>query len=187
MLCICLSFVDDRNDKLKFEDLYHRYKDATLKRALRMLPNNPYDAEDAFQSAWMQIARQMDKLDGKDDRMIATYILKTLEYRVIDIVNKNKEWDEEIQNVVVDPENYETDDMLYSVCAKGSKKKIVQIIKAMDPIYRDVLLLYFMNDLDIKEIAEVLGESEKTVWTRFYRGKSFLLKKLKEADVSYDG
>lgn len=186
MLYVCLSLIDDRTEKLKFEDLYSRYKDITLRRAMRMLPNNAFDAEDAFQSAWIQIARQMDKLIGKDDRVIATYILKTLEYRVLDIINKNKEWDEEIQHVLVDPENYATDDMLYSVCAKESKEKIVKIIKAMDSIYKDVLMLYFMNDLNIKEIATVLGESEKTVWTRFYRGKTILLKQLKEANVSYD-
>ncbi len=186
MLYVCLSLIDDRNARLTFEDLYLRYKDVTLKRAMRMLPNNPYDAEDAFQSAWIQISRQMEKLIGKDDRMIATYILKTLEYRVLDIINKNKEWDEEIQHVLVDSESAVTDDMLYAVCAKESKEKIVKIIKAMDAIYKDVLMLYFMNDLNIKEIAIVLGESEKTVWTRFYRGKSILLKQLKEANVSYD-
>lgn len=43
-------------------------------------------------------------------------------------------------------------------------------VKELDDIYRDVLLLRYVEDLSVKEIAEALDETENNVSVRIHRG-----------------
>ena len=56
MLFILLSTMEDHKDRLDFEEIYIKYKSASMRRALRMLNGNQFDAEDAFQKAWIRIS-----------------------------------------------------------------------------------------------------------------------------------
>ena len=55
-----LALIENEDDKLDFEEIYYKYKDATFRRALWALNNNHYDAEEAFQIAWGKIAKNID-------------------------------------------------------------------------------------------------------------------------------
>lgn len=51
---------------------------------------------------------------------------------------------------------------------------LMQEIHGLDEKYEEVLLLFYFNDLAIKEIASVLGTNENTVKTRLVRGRELL-------------
>lgn len=51
---------------------------------------------------------------------------------------------------------------------------LMQEIHGLDDKYEEVLLLFYFNDLAIKEIASVLGTNENTVKTRLARGRKLL-------------
>ncbi|NUU62094.1 sigma-70 family RNA polymerase sigma factor [Paenibacillus agri] len=55
---------------------------------------------------------------------------------------------------------------------------IVQIMK-LSPKYKEVILLYYYQDLKIKEIAEILKAPESTVAVRLKRARGILKTKLK--------
>lgn len=56
-------------------------------------------------------------------------------------------------------------------------KKIVSILdQLLDPSYREVIILRYINDLDPKDIAEVTGETPNVISVRLHRA----LKKLHE-------
>ena len=59
---------------------------------------------------------------------------------------------------------------------KIEAKKILKILEQIGPIYRDAVLMRYMDDLSPKEIAEILGESENAVSVRIHRG----IQKLRE-------
>ena len=48
-------------------------------------------------------------------------------------------------------------------------EKLMQEINKLEPYYRDVLILRFVDGLDNKEIAELLGKDEGTVRTQISR------------------
>jgi len=56
--------------------------------------------------------------------------------------------------------------------------KIIEKIKELDSYYREVLLLRFVDGLDNKEMAEVLGKEEGAVRTQISRALNELRKKL---------
>ena len=59
------------------------------------------------------------------------------------------------------------DHQLYDVL---DVKYLVRIIQGMDGKYRDVILMRYVDELPIKEIADIIGESENVVSVRIHRG-----------------
>ena len=180
MLFAFLALVENENDKLDFDEIYYKYKDATFRRALWLLNNNHYDAEDAFQDAWRKIAKNIDKIESRNEQAISTYIMNTIEYSAIDIANSNKKWNKMSEKLELDPEEYVSDNLVFDLCASERYNSIVEVIESMDKEYRDILLMVFVHELSVKKIAHQLNLKEKTVWTRFYRGKHILMELLKK-------
>jgi RNA polymerase sigma-70 factor, ECF subfamily len=56
-------------------------------------------------------------------------------------------------------------------------------LKELDDIYREVLLLRFVEELSVKEIAEVLNETENNISVRIHRGLEKLRKIYKQEEL----
>lgn len=184
MLPILLLTIEDQEDKLIFENLYDKYKDATMRRALKLLNDHQFDAEDAFQRAWSQISMNIDKIKCREEAAIATYIMKTIEFKAIDIANKNKKYRKCFDSTNRTPQEVVSDELVYLVCGRVQCETIVKVLQAMDDKYKDIMMLTYLYGFDVKTIAEQLNMKEKTVWTRLYRGKALLIEELKKRGVT---
>lgn len=183
MLFVLLSMLENAEDELIFDDIYERYREATFRRALNLLNHNYHDAEDAFQMAWIKIAKNMKKIKTRNEHAIATYIMKTVEFKAINVANSNVEWMEGIEKLAANPEDRVSDDLLFTVCSKDKCKAIEEILHGMEDKYRDIMIFFYLYDLSARSIAEHMGINEKTVRTRLYRGKEILLEELKERGI----
>ncbi|MBQ8495998.1 MAG: sigma-70 family RNA polymerase sigma factor [Clostridia bacterium] len=185
MLQIFLLTIETEEDKLIFNDIYERYKNATMRRALKLLNHNPYDAEDAFQTAWLQIAQNISQIQCREDAAIATYIMKTVEYKAIDVANSNHAYNGMLEPIEYNPKEYVSDDLMYLVCSRERHETIVKVIHNMDDKYKDIMIMAYLQGFDAKSIAEQLNINEKTVWTRLYRGKNILVEELKQRGIHH--
>ena len=172
------------NDKLIFEDIYDKYKDAAMRRALRLVNGNRFDADEAFQTAWITIAQNIDKLRSRDERVVAAYIFQTIKYKAINVVSSNDQWLRQTKALNKDEVEAVSDDLLFAVCAKESGETIAAVFRSIDEIYRDVLIFYFLHGLSVKEIAAHMGMKERSVWTKLYRGKQILIDELRKVGIS---
>lgn len=55
----------------------------------------------------------------------------------------------------------------------------------LDPKYREPLVLYYFEELDYKEIADIMEVPVSTVGVRLQRGKAMLKKLVKQFDQKY--
>lgn len=186
MLQILLSTIENYEDQLSFEKIYTKYKSASMRRALRLLNGNQFDAEDAFQKAWIQISQNLHKLKSHDEAAISTYIMKTIEFKVIDVANENNEYQKYLEPAEVNPKEYISDDLMYLVCSNERHEAIVNVFENMDDKYRDIMMLTYLYGFDAKSIAKQLNIREKTVWTRLYRGKAILIEALEKKGITND-
>ena len=60
------------------------------------------------------------------------------------------------------------------------REMILEEIGKLPPKYKEVILLYYYQELTITEIAEVIGEKESTVKARLVRARNKLKPELKE-------
>jgi RNA polymerase sigma-70 factor (ECF subfamily) len=64
-----------------------------------------------------------------------------------------------------------------------TKNILEKYLNAIDLKYREVLVLYFFEDMDYKEIAEVLEIPISTVGVRISRGKAKLKELIGDKDL----
>lgn len=58
------------------------------------------------------------------------------------------------------------------------ENRVLTVIENMPPLYREIFLLKYVNELDNTTIANLLGINEESVRKRIYRGKKLLTKQL---------
>ena len=92
-----------------------------------------------------------------------------------------------------DQENYEFDEEFSSageynfieeLKMQECYGEIVRAIEKLDDKYCTTLQLFFCKEMTPNEIAELMGISPKTVYTRLARGKKLLLETLKGAKIN---
>ena len=163
-------------EPMDFDIIYNRYKEATMRRALRVLDNNYHDAEDAMQDAWSYIAREAGRLRFDTETMLSAYIILTIEGRARALRDKKIRRRTVPLSVNEDSEeDTEYDDpVLYELCATEAVEDIRHAIEKMKPIYREVLILALLYEMPATTIAKVLNVKVTTVHMRLKRGKAVL-------------
>jgi len=64
------------------------------------------------------------------------------------------------------------------VATDGEKDLIRKLKKGKEDAYKEVLILYYFEELSIKEISKILNEKEGTIKSRLSRGRILLKKAL---------
>lgn len=57
-----------------------------------------------------------------------------------------------------------------SILAHAEGKHALALLEQLEPQYREILTLRYVDDLGIRDIAEVIGQSENVVSVRIHRG-----------------
>lgn len=184
MLLYLLS-ISDESDHGKITYLYENFYDYLLKYSVKTFqyhrrPNYVFDAEDAVQNTFLKITKHIKKIDfsvGK--KRLKNYLFAILTNEIINILRDNSdilELDEEIS-----PNSaYIFIDRLE---IKERYSDVVKAIEKLDDKYSTTLLLVYSEEKTVKEIAEMMGISPKTVYTRLERGRRLLLESLEGADI----
>ena len=89
MLMIYLSAIETPEEKIKFEELYYRYRGFMLKAVKRVLRGDQ-DAEDAVHNAFLSIARNMKILPEMDSPKLKGFLYIVAEHKAIDILRERK-------------------------------------------------------------------------------------------------
>lgn len=81
-------------------------------------------------------------------------------------------FDRRAEDVLSDPEDYSLE--------KEKRRQLLSAVMALPARYRDVIHLFYYQQLPVKAIAEITGCGQSTVTSRLTRGRDLLRKALKE-------
>jgi len=146
-----------------FEDLI-----AVMERPLlyyaNSLTDNPDSALDVLQEVWIKVFRGIRKL--RDPGSLRSWLYSITHGIAVDRIRKNyaREQAEQVQ----------LEDLPEAEVPWFVKEDAAAIHQALGLIglkHREVLVLHFLDDLSITEIAEVVGCSEGTVKSRIHYAK----------------
>ena len=165
-------------DKEKLRQLYDRYKNRMYITACKVL-GDPQRAEDAVHDAFIAVSKHLDKIDDIDSISTASYMIKAARSRALNIVRMGLP---EKETVLDEAEAKADESLLDEICRKESYNEIVTAILSLDERYRDVLTLYYLNDLTLSEIAELQGVKENTVKQQLFRGRRKLINTITKED-----
>ncbi len=186
MLQFLLSISEEnyRNDIERIFKQYHismiKYAASKMKREGRK--NYMFDAEDVVQNTFMKITRYIDRIDfSRGEKDVQNYCFTILHNEISNFLDENKEIFEKSEEFCMKKE-YNIIEVLE---IREKYDEVVRAIEQMDERYSTTLYLVYCREMTVKEVAEMMGISPQTVYTRLSRGKKLLLESLK--GESYNG
>ena len=71
-------------------------------------------------------------------------------------------------------------DPAQELIGKEEGQKLIEAVMALPQKYRDVIHLFYYEDMSVRQIAEITGYKESTITSQLTRGREMLKKRLKE-------
>lgn len=186
MLAFYLSEINKEEDKRKFEKIYLCYGKEMFVIANKIL-NNKENAEDAVQDAFVVIMRKLDLIDDVYARETANYVRVIVKNKAIRIYNRCKK-----REVLVDDYNFLSNlsEKFPNVERQIEEKELVDILNSMilelPDKYREVLYLYYYNEVSYADIADVLDTTEANARQIARRARKILEEKMMERGLGYE-
>lgn len=180
-----LAKLASQGDRRAFSELVEMYKDKMYHLGYRML-GNAQEAEDVVQETFLRVYTNLHKYD--DTQKFSTWIYRIATNLCIDRLRKKKNvysLDAEMTDgdgndfYSLLPSEEETPEE--QLVLTETQQRIRRAIEDLPEKYKSVVILKYLHDQSLQEIADVLNMPVTTVKTRVHRGREFLRKRL-EAD-----
>ena len=152
----------------EIEEIVRRYADMVY-RIARLHTLQEKDAEDIFQETFLRLVKHIHKLKNEEH-------LKAWLIRVTINCCKSQTGSTWNQRVVVTEKDVlegHTDQVSEFQDGLGDSE-VYEAVKSLSPKYRDVIHLFYYEDLSIKEISKVLECREGTVKSQLTRAREQL-------------
>ena len=134
------------------------------------------DAEDAIQNSLIAMARHMDAIEQPEDIRTVSYVRTVVRNAAIDIYRKKERKNISYDDLLIEPAD--TFNLEKVVCDSEEVRRVIKAIEQMETEYREVLSLFYLNEMSPREIADVLNRPYNTVRSQINRGRKKLLKLL---------
>lgn len=180
-----LLTISDESSHNKIEYIFNRFHRnmiwfARSKFRKFGIYDNSCMAEDVVQNTFIKIVKSIDKIDlSLGDKSVKNYcfgILINEIYNFLEENQKNFEKNEIFEEFCFEEEyNY-----IEELNMQENYARVVKAIEELDERYSTTLYYVFCKEMTVADVAEMMGISPKTVYTRLARGKKLLLHSLKE-------
>ncbi|MBQ9912975.1 MAG: sigma-70 family RNA polymerase sigma factor [Clostridia bacterium] len=164
-------FTDKEAEKQKLTEIYEKYRNRMYIIACRIL-KDPYLAEDAVHEAFVALSKNLGKIGDTDSIQTASYVIKAAKSRALNMARQKVC---EMPTLISDEDAREDESTLDAICEKENYSYIVSAILSLGEKYRDVLSLYYLNELTVTEISHLLSRKESTVKQQLARGRRKLI------------
>jgi len=167
--------------------LYDRHR-LTVYRTALAITRDSDAAEDILQEAFLRLHTYVDRVDTRLPLAPWLYrITVNLSYTWVTRLNRWRAPLEDFIEQLIGPVKYHPE----PVAERNEELRVVQ--KAIDALafsQRVVIVLYYLNDLSLQEIADILGCPVGTVKSRLHYGRENLRRLLSESapasEVQYE-
>jgi len=159
-----------------FTSLVEAYQRPVYNLCYRMLAN-AQDAEDAAQETFLRAFRAIHKYDNQ--RSFSTWILSIASHHCIDQIRRHK------FNISLDelpsPDISDGDMGIETrLSRKEEQEKVGKLLKVLEPTDRAVVIIYYWNDMSLKDIGLALNLTESAVKSRLHRARRTMAQKYLE-------
>ncbi len=152
----------NRGDVSGFESLYYRYRNWVYQLALRFLGGRDADALDVLQEVFLYL---QGKFPGfKLSCSMRTFLYPAVKHLSIRARDKGVKFQggDEALDLLPGGEGIGSGDNI--------REELAAVMAVLPVEQREVVLMRFVDEMSLKEIAEALKTSDNTVKSRLYRG-----------------
>jgi RNA polymerase sigma-70 factor (ECF subfamily) len=164
-----------RRDPELLESLIAQYE-YRLYRYLLYLSGSPETARDLFQETWLRVLARGHQYDGVT--RFEAWLFSIARHLVIDLRRRKQMpsldsmLDPSETGPGWEPQASDAASPLAQFSGHEQAERLGAALDRLLPVYREVLLLRFQEELSLEEIADVIKVPLSTVKSRLYRGLS---------------
>ncbi len=155
-----------------FSCLYERYEARLLRYIKRVAFTNDEEAADVLQDSFIKVWKNLNGFD--QSLKLSSWIYRIVHNEAISFLRRKKSYgkdqqvplDEQIFSAVPDDTAPEEAEEL-----ENRDKLTHQVLAQLPDLYREVLVLKFLENMGYEEISDILKIPEGTVATRINRAK----------------
>lgn len=168
------------SDMLKLERIYRKYASKMMNSALEILKDRAL-AEDAVHNAFLKLPKNLYKLDEANEKSTTAYLIVSAKNAARSIYKKQyghgycEDMDEQIQI----PSSFNVEN---AVIAKETVGEVANILSEMNSVYKEAVILYYMFDHTIHEIAVMTDSKEDTVRKRIKRVQRYIKDRIERSE-----
>jgi len=159
----------------RFLKAFEEYSDALFRHAFLRISDRERAIDvvhDTYTKVWSYVR------SGHEIDSFRPFLYKVLNNLIIDEYRKTKEasLDAMLEVEGVDEGSFAdlTSNTVESLAATLDGKKVFALLEELPDVYREVIILRFVDELGPKEISNLIEESENVVSVRLHRGLRFL-------------
>lgn len=176
MLQFYLSLVETEEERNLITMLYTKYEQKMYRAAMDIL-HNKHSAEDAVHEAFIKIINKLSELTFEND--VKTEALLVIIVRNIskNMYKKDKRMEpsEILEDVIEDNNSFSEYQRLEETTAK-------EVINRLPEELRQIIVMRYILEIDVKTIASTLGIAPTTVYARIQKARKVMQKILEEFD-----
>lgn len=174
------------NHEERFLKAFEEYNDALFRHAFLRVSDRERAIDivhDTFTKVWTYVR------NGHEIEQFRPFLYKVLNNLIIDEYRKTKEssLDALLDKEGVDEGSFDelNSNNVDAMAATLDGKKAFEMLETLPDVYREVIVLRFVDELGPKEISELIEESENVVSVRLHRGLQHLRKaiEMKEKEL----
>lgn len=172
-----------QGDERAFQVLFKKYREM-IGGLVFSIVKEESQVEDISQDVFLIIHRNLAKFRGQS--ALKTWIYRIAVNEALRFLNKSKRWVSLPDNDWERSRSHSTivvfnqGESPERIMIDGERKVFVQeAIDALKPPHRVILTLFYLQDMDVKEISEILEIPEGSVKSRLFYARDALKKALK--------
>ena len=171
-------------DRQQFEDLALQHLDAIFRMAMQ-LSRHPDEASDLVQETFLKALRFADRFEeqGGGIRPWLFKILHNVFYTRLAKAKRQGLLVDELTSATTDDPGPDEPDPAWNLASldwEHVDERLKEAIEKLKPEYRSVLLLWGVEGLKYREIAEIQEVPIGTVMSRLHRARSILAQQLSD-------
>lgn len=151
-------------DKEIYEEIINRYQEKLMRYAVKLTGDEQIGA-DVVQDAFIDAYINLQGFDVK--KKFSSWIYRIVHNKAMNVLNKNKKKVSLVDGMELDSGVDVEDEMI----KKSLREKTYDCLGELPVKYREVLVLFFLEDKAYEEISDILRVPVSTVGTRIRRGK----------------
>lgn len=165
-----------------FNVLVERYHTMLIRFSYKLCSDQEI-AKEATQEAWIKAAKNIYKL--QDPRAFKSWVYRLTRWRTVDLIRKRQRDDRLLDN------NIDQDNLDYVSTESGddieqdSNTILNQAMEKLPAIEKQIIHLFYVDDMTVAEISIVFEIPSGTVKSRLNRARQLLRKKLESNEDEY--
>jgi RNA polymerase sigma-70 factor (ECF subfamily) len=143
------------------EQIVRTYADMVYRIAYRYVKNS-IDTDDVFSEVFLAYFKKERTFESEEHRK--AWLIRVTINCAKDFLAQRAQLQQLHEETLSDPTARDADTYM----------DLYKAIEGLRPEYREVIKLYYLDDLSVKEIAQILKKNENTIKTQLFRSRDTL-------------